>query len=188
MIFNVFEKQCENRTNKDWVSTVLNDLEEIGLNVTFADIQEMNKLKLKNMIKRSIRENVLEKLNKIKQNHSKVKDLNHSRLEMQQYFLPNKYEVTKEEIQVIFKLRSKVMRVKMNMKGLYDTHECGVCLIENESQKHIYECKEVWQMRGEKYDDSIPNYEKIMDGNVKEKLDIAKIFSENMKHLEGIEK
>ena len=47
MIFKVFGKQCANRTNKDWVSTVLNDLEEIGLDVTFADIQEMKKLKLK---------------------------------------------------------------------------------------------------------------------------------------------
>ena len=100
---------------------------------------------------------------------------------MQQYFLTNKYEVTKEEIQVIFKLRSKVMRVKMNMKGLYNTYECDVCLIENESQKHIYECKEVWKMRGEKYDESIRIYEKMMDGNVKEKLDIARIFSKNMK-------
>ena len=52
MIFKVFEKQCENRTNKNWVSKVINDLEEIGLNVTFADIQEMNKVKWKNMIKR----------------------------------------------------------------------------------------------------------------------------------------
>ena len=82
MIFQVFEKQCENRTNKDWVSTVMNDLEEIGLNVTFADIQKRNKLKWKNMIKRSISENVLEKLNTIKQIHSKVKDLNHSGLEI----------------------------------------------------------------------------------------------------------
>ena len=128
------------------------------------------------------------KLNRIKQTNSKVKDLNHSKLEMQKYFLPTQYEVTKEEIQVIFKLRSRVMRVKMNMKGLYDTYEWWVCLIEDESQKHINECKEVWKMKGDKYDESIPNYENIMDGNVKEKLDIAKIFSVNMKHLEAIEK
>ena len=50
MIFKVFGKQCANRTNKDWVSTVLNDLEEIGLDVTFADIQEMNKFKRKTLI------------------------------------------------------------------------------------------------------------------------------------------
>ena len=105
------------------VKTVLNDLEELSLDVTFADNPEMNKLKWKNTVKRSIREQVFEKLNRVKQTHSKVNDLNHSKLEMQKYFLPTQYEVTKEEIQVIFKLRSRVMRVKMNMKGLYDTYE-----------------------------------------------------------------
>ena len=123
MMFKAFENQCSDRTSKDWVSTVLNDLEELGLDVTFADIQEMNKLKWKNTVKRSIREQVFEKLNRVKQTHSKVNDLNHSKLEMQKYFLPTQYEVTKEEIQVIFKLRSRVMRVKMNMMGLYDTYE-----------------------------------------------------------------
>ena len=44
MMFKAFEKQCSDRTSKDWV---LNDLEELGLDVTFADIQEMNKLKWK---------------------------------------------------------------------------------------------------------------------------------------------
>ena len=29
IIFKVFEKQCENRSKKDWVSTVINDLEEL---------------------------------------------------------------------------------------------------------------------------------------------------------------
>ena len=47
MIFKVFGKQCAKRTNQDWVSTVLNDLEEIGWDVIFADIQEMNKFKRK---------------------------------------------------------------------------------------------------------------------------------------------
>ena len=60
MMFKAFEKQCSDRTSKDWVSTVLNDLKELGLDVTFADIQEMNKLKWKNTVKRSIREKVFE--------------------------------------------------------------------------------------------------------------------------------
>ena len=37
-------------------------------------------------------------------------------------------------------------------------HECGVCLIEDESQ-----------IKGDKYDESIPNYKNIMDGNVKKR-------------------
>jgi hypothetical protein len=36
MIFKVLEKQCEQRTSKDWVTTVISDLEKLELHVTFA--------------------------------------------------------------------------------------------------------------------------------------------------------
>ena len=180
MIFKVFEKQCKNRTKKDWVSTVLADLELVGLNVTFADIQLMSKAKWKNIVKRSISEKALENLETRKQMHSKVKELKHTKLEIQNYFLPNGYKMSKEEIQLIFKIRSRVIKVKKNLQGMYDTYECGVCLEEEESQKHIYECKEIWKMK-ENNDEKIPDYENIMNGNVREKLEVARIFKENIK-------
>ena len=72
------------------------------------------------------------------------------------------------------------MNVKMNMKGIYDTYECEVCLMEDESQKHVYECKEIWKKK-ESNDEHIPKYENILDGNVKEMSDVARIMQENMK-------
>ena len=51
------------------------------------------------------------------------------------------------------------MNVKMNMKGIYDTYECEVCLME--SQKHVYECKEIWKKK-ERNDEHIPKYEKLI--------------------------
>jgi hypothetical protein len=51
LLFQVFEKQCADRKKKDWVTTVLKDLELVGLNVTFAEIQDMNKVKWKNIVK-----------------------------------------------------------------------------------------------------------------------------------------
>ena len=79
----------------------------------------------------------------------------------------------------------------MNLKGLHDTYECGVtykcgvCLKEDESQEHIYKCKEIWKAKhneGEK----IPEYEKIRNGNTGEKIQIARIFKENMKIQEKL--
>ena len=35
MIFKVFEAQCKNRTTKDWIATVLDDMKSLDLNVTF---------------------------------------------------------------------------------------------------------------------------------------------------------
>ena len=43
LLFRVFDKQSENRSTKEWVSIVLTDLESMKINLTFADIQSMNK-------------------------------------------------------------------------------------------------------------------------------------------------
>ena len=56
---------------------------------------------------------------------------------MQPYLLPNELNASKEEIQLIFKMRCRVTHVKINLKGLYDTYKCGVFLKEDESQEHI---------------------------------------------------
>ena len=95
VIFKVFQKQNQERKKKDWVSSILMDLEEIKLNVTFVEIQKISKMKWKNMIKRCIEENTFRKLESMKQMHSKVKDLKHSRIKIQEYFLPKDTYVEK---------------------------------------------------------------------------------------------
>ena len=99
---------------------------------------------------------------------------------MQKYLLPNKYESSKEDIQSIFKIRSRVLDVKMNLKGIYDTYECEVCFKEEESQKHIYECTEIWKIR-KINNENIPKYENILNGDVLEMIEVAKIIQANMK-------
>ena len=90
MIKRVFEAQVKSRTKKDWISTVLTDMEQLGVNSTFADIQQMSKGEWKTMIKRSIEDKAFQNLMTRKQTHSKVKELNYEKLGMQSYFLPNK--------------------------------------------------------------------------------------------------
>ena len=71
------------------------------------------------------------------------------------------------------------------MKGKHETFECGACLVENESQKHVYECIEIWNKQDIR-NLEIPMYENIISGNVKQKIKVARIFNENMKILESI--
>ena len=65
-------------------------MEQLGVNSTFADIQQMSKGEWKTMIKRSIEDKAFQNLMTRKQTHSKVKELNYEKLGMQSYFLPNK--------------------------------------------------------------------------------------------------
>ena len=61
-----FEAQLRNRTAKNWVSAVLNDLEVLDINVNFEEIKSMKKSTFSNMIKQSIQIKALKDLNKIK--------------------------------------------------------------------------------------------------------------------------
>ena len=144
------EAQIDNQTSKDWVTTVLEDLKALELEATFADIRGIKKMKWKTIVKNIIKEKALEHLNLRKQKHSKVNKLKHNKLEMQSYFLGNELNITKDEIRLIFQIRSRVIKIKSNMKGSFENYECEVCLKENESQEHIYNCIEIWKIRNEK--------------------------------------
>ena len=75
-----------------------------------------------------------------------------------------------------FQLWSGVTNVKMNVKGMYVEYECELCGKENETQKLILECEELTKYN--KSGTNIPKYENIFIGNVKDKLEIARVFKE----------
>ena len=66
---------------------------------------------------------------------------------MQTYFLPNKNKISLDEMKIIFKIICREMKVKMNLKGAYDTFECEVCQDEDETQELVYSCKEIWKIK-----------------------------------------
>ena len=71
-------------------------------------------------------------------------------------------------------------------KNQFETFECKVCLVEDESQEHVYECKKIWELK-QKNDIEVPKYEEILWGKVNEMIKVEKIFRENMKILEEYE-
>ena len=118
------------------------------------------------------------KMENLKMNHSKVKNIEHNRIVMQKYLQPNSVKMSKEEAQLIFKMRYKMSNDKCNYKRIYEYLRCRACNMEDENQKHIVECQ-VLNSSKEKIE-----YEKIETGTVLEKLKIARIFKKNMEILE----
>ena len=168
MISKVFVSQRRNKTPKDWVTTVLSDLKEVNLDLTFEDIRKMKKETFMNTIKRKIEYKSLKYLEEIKQKHSKVEKLKHNVLQMQPYLMPNDGKIKKEECQIIFQLRSKVTDLKMNQKNRYESYECGGCGKEDESRDPVLNCQVLLEMNGELKMSEIPVYEKVIEGNIKE--------------------
>ena len=112
--------------------------------------------------------------------------LKHEYLTMKRYFLHSDVKASKKEIQMVFKLRSRVTDLKTNLKGMYESFECTACGKEEESQKHILECEEL--IKWNKEIKEKPEYEKIFEGNISQQNYIAKIFIENMNIKEKLMK
>ena len=86
------------------------------LKLTFEEIEKMKKGEFINKVKSKIECKTLKDLEKIKANHSKVRQIKHTFLKLQKYLMPNEVKLNKEECQLIFKLRSKVTLAKVKSK------------------------------------------------------------------------
>ena len=70
----------------------------------------------------------------------------------------------------------------MNMKSQYATFECSICHKEDESQIHIYECKEI--LKKKNCLKERPKYEEIMAGDVRKML--PEHLKETLKYLDKL--
>ena len=189
IISKVFKSQMNNPTPKDWVSTIISDLKQLNLNIQFEDIKQMKKFDFMNTVKRKIRYKTLKDLEKCKEKHTKVNHLNYFVLKMQNYLTANACKMKQEDSQLIFKLRSRMTEVKMNMKGLYyNEYDCRACGEGNETQEHILQCKVLLSMNKEYDQMNIIDYEKISSGKVQEQLKVSELFKQNMKILNKLKK
>ena len=75
------------------------------------------------------------------------------------------------------------METKNNMKGIYDTHEYEACGKENESQENVIKCNILTKMNKEYEGNDSLEYDKILNGDVREQLKISQIFVSNMEIL-----
>ena len=80
-------------------------------------------------------------------------------------------------------IRCRETKVKMNLQGLYDSYQCEICMKEDESQEHIYNCREILKR---KENENVEDFEKILHGSVKEQVEVAKAFRDNMEIKENI--
>ena len=117
-------------------------------------------------VKKEYNRKAFDKLQKVKFSHSKVETVEHNTHKIQKYLQPNKTKITKEEAQLIFRLRCRVTDVKINFRGKYDNLECRACDMEEETQQHILVCEELDR---KKMIEEI-KYEKIFNGTVSDKL------------------
>ena len=82
MMHRFLQTQLKNMRPKDWITQVLKD---INLNASLEEIKVMKKSELKKILKKLVSDTAFERLQKLKENHSKIMNVKHYKLEMQKY-------------------------------------------------------------------------------------------------------
>ena len=141
--------------------------------MTDEEIQELSKAKFKNVIMKKIENYALAELNKLKMKHEKSDYLNSSSFKTAQYLVDEKF--SKSEAQLLFKLRSKTLNVKMNFSQMYSDNLCRVCKLFPESQSHLLQCPDILPKLK-----LLSNTEKIEEkyiyGDIYKQLKVVKIY------------
>ena len=113
------------------------------INMTEQQIKSISKKKFKKLVKKKINDKAFCYLQSIKNSHSKVKDLKYSENKMQSYIMAR--NLTIEQKQLLFQLRTNMVDVKENFKGQYLDTKCVLGCNEDESQFHLLHCTMIIQ-------------------------------------------
>ena len=181
MIYKVFEATLKDPLKNDFVSICKKYLEDLNINLSFEDIKNLSKWKLKKILKDKIELAAFKYLIRLKNSPSrdgrmsKVGNIQYEKLEMQQYL----YENTKTNIsQFIAKARAKTLDIKTHKSWKYDDRACSGCDKREESGDEILTC-EAFGQYGE--NQVIPAYSWFYENKTSDMIYCAKVMMERMK-------
>jgi hypothetical protein len=160
--------QLENPTRGDWASKCMNDLKELNINLSFAEIKSITKIKFTNILKEEMKKNAFKYWNK--KRGKKGEEIDYSCMEMSEYLQPTNIDLTVEQKWKMFAIRNRIINIEYNFpkKETLTNCECGT----KEDMQHIYNCE---LMSEHKKNESLP-YNNIFNGNVKQQIMVYKIF------------
>ena len=176
----------KNPRKKDWITTVKNDIKELGLELSLEDIENMPKASFKKMIKSKIKESAFLYLSdkKIKRNGKGI-EIVHSKLEMQSYLQSEDQEIINAKRKLIFQLTTKInFKVISHFKRMHTTTVCDGCKIEESTTKHTLECQSL--LGKNEIVTYLPQYIDLYGTDEKEQAYISRIFKDNVKRLPEI--
>jgi hypothetical protein len=167
LIRKFYEAQKCKLSKGDWVQTVQENLQELGIHCDDQKISQMSKQRFKKMLKKRIQSAAFNFVMAKKNIHSKMADVEYQKLEIQS-FLKSDSGLNNEEKQLLVKLQTRMIRVKQNFKNQHENHLCQLCKTENEDQMHLFMCEKILQNGPELANNVEVEYEDIFGPKTKQ--------------------
>ena len=126
-----------------WILLLEKDKKQFNIQLNDEEISSFSKQTFKNYVKKKAQELAIVYLKKIKQKNSKSQSLDVEDLVTSPYLLNGRF--SREERELLFKLRSKTICVKNNFKNAYLNNDmlCKLCKLFTCSQSHPLQCPQL---------------------------------------------
>ena len=132
-----FDIQNKYPVKNDWVLTIKEDLEFLGLPLNFEKIKTIKKKNFKESVKEKIRKLAFQYLIKLKNEHSKMSCVSYNSFKLQSYFSTS--IVSAKQAKSIYKFRTHMANVKDNFHSMYNESNlsCPDCQQNLDTQQHL---------------------------------------------------
>ena len=174
LLRSFLQAQIDKPTVGDWITTVLQDIETLNLNLSLEGIIVISKSKFKMRVKQAITEKAFSYLVSQQASHSKAKPLKYSKLQLQPYLQAGVVDLTIKEKAFIFEARSRMIDISDNFKNGKSDLKCRACKVEIEDQPHLLQCTKLIE-HGEIVQ-NIPNYSDLFGDDAKKIAAVSKIL------------
>ena len=171
MVRQFYDIQKKYPAKKDWVITVMSDLEYLQINLSLEEIKAKSKGSFSKLVKSKVKEAALKHLLELKNGHTKMNGLKYSELNIQNYLKSR--DIYPKIAKSIFKYRTRMSNVKMNFKSHNQNNlqcpfpQCN----ENDSQEHLIEHSETTDLN---------IYSKLFSTNAKDNLTVINLLEKTM--------
>ena len=139
MVYKFFIAQWFNPTKGDWTETVKQDLEAFDMPAEFDYFKSKGKHAFKSEVKKKAKEYSLRTLMTQKDGHSKMDNVDYEELRTQSYFHLEGIKIN--EIQNVFKYRTRMTKVGANYRGRGGVMWCPLCEKHLDRQENMFECE-----------------------------------------------
>ena len=130
-----FNAQMNEPCRNDWVLTVQSDLELLELDYNFEEIKCLKKRKWLKIVKEACKEKAFDNILDEKDELSKGSEIQYGEFKMRNYFKSKLINV--KQAKLIFKIRTRMLRVKNNFKNGNENLSCPLCKGDEDSQEHM---------------------------------------------------
>ena len=171
LIWKVYRAQKLYANRGDWVKLLNEEKAKYGLLITDQEIMKLSKEKFKQIVDEKVEKFAINYLKTLAMKHSKSSGVANEKFGMKSYFSDRRF--AKEDIQIVFALRTKRIDVKIFFANVYENENmnCRICKdsASLEDENHLLICEKLTE------EPSDTQFSDVYD-NTDKQLAAAKVF------------